>query len=164
MPPTKIKVVKPKIGSENVPAFVKQLAYEISQGTLDTHLDLIYTAVDDRIRQYTSINKPNDKETEAKLALVRKYRGGDVTEPEIDKAYFVSGEKYRAVIVRFDGEPKPFENGARKARVEIMIASEASGLEAGSVKIIPLAVLMEIPKEQDSEDLDPIDRTISQKI
>lgn len=161
MPP-KIRVVNRSIGSDNVPEFVKQFAYQVSLGNFDTHLDLLYAAIDERLRQYTGKNIPNTEETQKKLAKVRKLRGADV-EPEIDHRYGVFGEKYRGMEVLFHGEAESYENGARKARVEVIISAE-SGMEAGEFRLIPFSALMELPPIPESSDSETDDMTHVQKI
>lgn len=157
MPP-KVKVVRPSIGTSSPASFAKQFAYEVSQGRLDTHLDILWMAIDERIRTYTGQNRPTDEETQRKLSKVRKLRGMDF-EPEVDHTYGIFGETYRGVVVRYHGEGKPYENGQRRARIEIVDAAD-SGKEVGSFNLIPMAALMELPEKSGESD----DQTQIQKI
>lgn len=150
MVPPKIKVVNKNIGSDNVPEFARQFAFQLAQGRFDTHLDLLYIALDDRVRNYMRVSKPIDEDTQKKLAHIRKLRGVEL-ELVIGTKYGVFGDIYRGVVVAFHGEGKPYDNGARKARVEVVISTPESKLEVGTFRLIPMAALMELPPETSQE-------------
>lgn len=159
MPP-KIRVVKPNIGTDNIPAFLKRFSAEIAAGKFDAYLDVLYRIVDDRVREYQVDDKPDDEETQKKLASIRKMRGVDF-EPKLDGRYGVIGEKYRGLEVIYHGEASAFANGNRRAKVQIAVQGNTS-MEVNSIKLIPMAALMELP-EPPKED-EEADMTRVQKI
>lgn len=168
MPPKgrdNIRVVKKTVRIENVPEFVKQLAARIESGDLDSHLDLVYIAADERIRQLHG-NRPDPEEVHKKLGSVMKLRGVDVENPEAGKRYRIRGESYRGVEVTFLGEAQAYENGNRKARVSVELAGDqsVSKLKPGSFVKVPLAALMELPAGEAAPEGSAVNDTQIQKI
>lgn len=144
MPGKTIRVAKSNIGADDIGQYLKSFAYAVGSGKFDTHLDVLYRIVDDRIRVYTGVSKPVDTDTEKKLGRVKKLRDADL-EPVIGSRYGVFGERYRGVVVEYKGEATPYEDGSRKARV-LVLESGQSALASNTAKMLPIVALQELPK------------------
>lgn len=138
MPP-KVRVVKNSIGTEDIGQFVKSFAYAISRGELDTHLDVIYEMVVDRVTSFQGPGDSEDPEVIRKLSQIRILRKPS-TDLTLGGVYTVTGERYRGVTVKYHGKATKSTPERPLARVEVVSAGQ-SGLEEGAVKLIPLAAL-----------------------
>lgn len=158
MPP-KVRVVKNSIGTEDINQFVKTFLYTVSRGGLDTHLDVLYEIVVDRITSYQNDNgDPEDPAVLRKLSEIRRLRA-----PSADlmpgSIYQVTGELYRGVTVKYLGNSSKSTPERPMARVEVVSVGQSSksDLQPGVVKLIPLAALQDLP------DL-PGEKTLIEKI
>lgn len=151
-----IRVVKNNIGTDDLGQYLKTFAYAVSSGKFDTHLDVLYRIIDDRVREYTGLNTPDDPATEKKLGRIKKLREPTM-QPVAGNRYGVFGERYRGVVVEFQGyASSDYEDGSRKVRV-LVVETGQSSLDIGT-KLMPLAALMELPPKKSSDDSTNIEK------
>ena len=142
---TKVRVVRNSIGTEDVTKFVKSFHFAVSRGELDTHLDVLYEILVDRIRVYQGeAGDPEDAETTKKLSAIRRLRGGP-NELSTGSLYEVTGERYKDVQVRFLGISDKSTKDRQLAKVQVISVGQ-SNLVLDEVKLIPVAALKDLPE------------------
>lgn len=145
---SKVRVVRNSIGTEDVTKFVKSFHFAVSRGELDTHLDVLYEAIVDRIKAYqVEEGDPEDAETVSKLKAIRKLRGGP-NELSVGTVYEVTGDRYRGVTVRFLGISDRSTKERQLAKVLVLTLGNVmgNGLAVDEVKLIPVAALKDLPE------------------
>lgn len=143
MPPRQVRLkVPPKVREEEadrdlvVQAFVKAIA----GGVYDTHLDILFAAVDGRIQESQQepgdAVEPRDRVPEPKLADLVSGRH-----------YFLSGDKYAGVVVKYLDVvyPRDGDGGISKVKVECISGNYA--VTAGKFYKLPATALVDIPGE-----------------
>lgn len=151
MPPKQVRLkVPPKTREEKtdtelvVQAFVKAIA----GGVYDTHLDILFAAVDGRIQE--SQQEPGD------FVPPRKPTQDEVPEFARDLRYSLLGERYSGVVVKFLDymEPRDGDGGIRKAKVECIYGNE--DVTAGKVYKVPLTALVEWKEDEKPKPHQPV--------
>lgn len=118
----------------------------IAEGEFDTHLDVIFTAVDARIAQYMEENPqdalPTLKDRQERFRTLRR----EPPQLVAGKKYRLAGEKYEGVSVSYLGmmERSDGDGGAAKAKVEIITGN--STVQPGKVYKVPVSALEDIPE------------------
>lgn len=143
MPPKQVRLkVPPKLREEksDKDLAVQAILKALSVGEFDTHLDILFQAVDARIQESQQepgdAVEPRDRIPEQKpvdLVMGRKY--------------FLSGDKYAGVVVKYLDivYPRDGDGGISKVKVECVSGNDA--VTAGKFYKLPATALVEIPGE-----------------
>jgi hypothetical protein len=123
---------------------VKLVLEALRAGEFDGDLDVLYEALDERIRWYQKEEGEPDQDPRERAEKLKVLRSPQVI-PVEGRLYRVRGEKYAGVTVKFL-ELVPQQNGdAPKSLVEVALAAD-SGLENGKLYKLPTAALEEVPE------------------
>lgn len=144
MPPKQVRLkVPPKLREEksDKDLAVQAILKALSVGEFDTHLDILFQAVDARIQE--SQGEPGDAvEPRDRVPTVKLTPGAD---------YQLSGDKYAGVVVVYleDVEPRDGDGGIRKVKVLCTDANSGGPIVPGKHYKLPAAAL--VPYVQDAK-------------
>lgn len=118
---------------------VRSIVKAVAAGEFDTYLDVLFTAVDDRIREYQQ--EPGDQLNRTASA---PQPSANIPELVFGWEYYLLGEKYSGVVVKYqeDVEPRDGDGGVRK--VKVLCTEGNAHVSPGKYYKLPAAALTDV--------------------
>jgi len=141
-PKPKIRMVRREPPSfEDVEKFAEVFSQMAEAGDFDTHLDVLWKSVNNRLNVYFDGAGTPDDAQQRRAERIRRMRKA----PEIVVGYIydIYGDKYKGVRVKVLGHAEESESDAPKVRVQVVFGNKDYPI--GSIYKLLAGALEEIP-------------------